>query len=133
MPLPSAPATQQQLEKLIQQNRQLQDEVDKWRAYYAGQTAAARTNAPTPVPNNPVPAAQNGSASSGGATASSPATQTQTPAPAAQSRTHTVIGGETSAGIARKAGIKLSDLQTANPGVNLSKIRVGQVLNLPSP
>jgi LysM repeat protein len=131
LPMPSAPATQQQLEKLIQQNRQLQDEVDKWRAYYAGQLAAARTNAPVPGPNNPVPAAQNGSAQTGGAAAGdSPNT---TPTPAAQSRTHTIAAGETSAGIARKVGIKLSALQAANPGVNLSKIRAGQVLNLPPP
>src|SRR6202142_2160687 len=50
LPLPSAPAAQQQLEKLSEQNRQLQDETAKWRAYYASQLAAAKTNsAPTPV------------------------------------------------------------------------------------
>jgi tetratricopeptide (TPR) repeat protein len=37
LPLPSAPAAQQQLERLSEQNRQLQDEVGKWRAYYASQ------------------------------------------------------------------------------------------------
>ena len=49
LPLPSAPAAQQQLEKLSEQNRQLQDEVGKWRAYYASQLAAAKTNS-TPTP-----------------------------------------------------------------------------------
>jgi LysM repeat protein len=43
------------------------------------------------------------------------------------------VAGETAAGIARKAGVKLSALEKANPGVNLARIRVGQVLNLPPP
>jgi len=29
--------------------------------------------------------------------------------------------------------VKLGALQAANPGVNLGRIRAGQVLNLPSP
>jgi LysM repeat protein len=35
--------------------------------------------------------------------------------------------------ITRKFGVKFSALQAANPGVNLSRIHTGQVLNLPSP
>ena len=35
--------------------------------------------------------------------------------------------------ITRKYRVKLGALQVANPGVNLSRLRVGQVLNLPSP
>ena len=35
--------------------------------------------------------------------------------------------------ITRKYGVKLSALQAANPGVNLSRIHTGQILNLPSP
>src|SRR5271170_3132969 len=44
--LPSSSAAQQQLQQLADKNRQLQDEVDKWRAYYASQMAAAKTNLP---------------------------------------------------------------------------------------
>ena len=58
LPLPSAPAAQQQLERLSEQNRQLQDETAKWRAYYASQLAAAKTNLTlTPVYREPQPAA----------------------------------------------------------------------------
>ena len=57
LPLPSAPAAQQQLENLAEQNRQLQDEVTKWRAYYASQLAAAKTN--TPPPANATPPVQH--------------------------------------------------------------------------
>jgi tetratricopeptide (TPR) repeat protein len=37
LPLPSTPAAQKQINQLIEQNQQLQDEVNKWRAYYTSQ------------------------------------------------------------------------------------------------
>ena len=131
MGLPSSSAAQQQLEKLAEQNRdlqkqvdQLQDTVKQWNAYYASQLAAAKTNSPTP-PNNavvqPTPARQPD------ANASRSRNTTTTVGP----RTHTVVAGETAAGIARKSGVKLSALQAANPDMNPSRIRVGQVLNIP--
>ena len=143
MPLPSTPAAQAQLEKLADQNRQLQAQVDRlnevirqWNAYYASQQAAARTNpTPTPTPNNistsqpqtpnqtqpvPIVSPQTGGATAIHATSVAP-------------RKHVVAVGETAVGIARKSGIKFSALEAANPGVNLSRIRTGQVLNLPAP
>ena len=132
LPLPSAPAAQQQLENLAEQNRQLQDEVNKWRAYYASQLAAAKTNAPPPgnATAQPTPAqtAQTVSVPSGSANAIRPAN----PATVARPRTHTVAAGETAVGIARKYGVKLSALEEANPDMNPARIRVGQVLNIPS-
>ena len=139
LPLPSAPAAQQQLEKLSEQNRQLQDEVGKWRAYYASQLAAAKTNStPTPVNKEPEPIvnptpvqpAQTVSTTLAGANPGRPTNPKPT---AAVPRTHMVVRGETAVGITRKFGVKLEALQTANPGVNLSRIHTGQVLNLPSP
>jgi tetratricopeptide (TPR) repeat protein len=131
MPLPSTPAMAQQLEKLTEQNRQLQDEVDKWRAYYASQ-AAAKTNLPAaqndfasqPVAN-PVAIQPEHNISWQAREVKHSADSTTAP------RTHTVERGETAMAITRKFGIKLSALQSANPGVNLSRIRVGQVLNIP--
>jgi len=132
LPLPSAPAAQQQLENLAGQNRQLQDEVNKWRAYYASQLAAAKTNTPPPgnptVQPAPAPAAQDGSVSSGSASAS----RSASPAATARPRTHTVVAGETAVGIARKYGVKLNALEAANPDMNPARIRAGQVLNIPS-
>lgn len=139
LPLPSTPAAQQQLEKLSEQNRQLQDEVGKWRAYYASQLAAAKTSSP--------PAAVYGAASpTATLTPEQPEKIVSRPATgvnsgrsagpksaAATSRTHTVVAGETAMAITRKFGVKLNALQAANPGVNLSRLRTGQVLNLPSP
>jgi LysM repeat protein len=133
LPLPSEPAAQEQLEKLAGQNRQLQDEVDKWRAYYASQMAVTKTN-PSPAQNNFVPQravnpnptqpVQNASEQTRVAKHSINSTTA--------SRTHTVARGETAMSLTRKFGVKLNELQAANPGVNLSRIRVGQVLNIPS-
>lgn len=125
-PLSSAPAAQKQLDQLADQNRQLQDEVNRWRSYYASQLAAAKTNSPPP-PNNavaqPIPAKPTGvNTVRSGNTATT-----------ARPRTHTVVAGETAVGIARKHGVKLSALQAANPDMNPGRIRVGQVLNIPPP
>ena len=38
--LPSAPAAQQQLEKLTEENRRLHDQLTQWQNYYAAQLAA---------------------------------------------------------------------------------------------
>jgi len=131
LPLPSAPAAQQQLEKLAEQNRQLQDEVNKWRAFYASQLAAAKTNTPpgnATSPPTPAQTATAASAAAGGAEAGHAAT----PATTARPRTHMVVAGETAVGIARKYGVKLSALEAANPNMDPARIRVGQVLNIPS-
>ena len=137
LPLPSAPAAQKQLEDLAEKNRRLQDEVEKWRAYYTAQQAAQK-NPPLPAPGNPTPA---GSLTPDDISAT-PA-NVPTPAPAAPARTtsakpatahtHAVAAGETLAGIARKQGVSLTALQAANPGVNPKKLHVGQTLNLPVP
>ncbi|HXF11366.1 MAG TPA: LysM peptidoglycan-binding domain-containing protein, partial [Desulfuromonadaceae bacterium] len=118
MSLPAGSATQQQLEKLIEQNRDLQDQLAKWQAY----AASMKTNEASPSPNpNPAPAPQ-------GATGRSAAPAPHPTAP----KTYKVVSGETAASICRKAGVSLKGLQAANPGVNLGKIRVGQILNLPA-
>jgi len=119
--LPSSPAAQQQLQQLAEKNRQLQDEVDKWRANYAGQPAAVKTNAP-PAPDaltpTPVP---------------SPTPVANSNPPLARPRTHIVAAGETPAAIARKLGVNLNALLAANPGLKPKRLRVGQPINLPPP
>ncbi len=122
LPLPSAPAAQKQLEDLAEKNHQLQDEVEKWRAYYAAQQATQK-NPPTPLAN-PAPAISP--------VPDDVSAMPATPAAAvARARTHTVVAGETLAAIARKSGVSLAALQAANPGVSPKKLHVGQTLNLP--
>jgi tetratricopeptide (TPR) repeat protein len=131
MAMPTAPATQKQLEDLSEKNRSLQDEVDKWRAYYSAQSA---------VPKNPSGPDVSARASVGSSTpedvsASANPVLTHSPRTAAARsagvRTHTVVAGETFAAIARKSGVGLAALEAANPGVTPKKLRVGQTLNLP--
>ena len=132
--LPSSSAAQQQLDKLVEQNRDLQQQVDRlqesvkqWNAYYAGQSAA-RSNSP---PQNNYIAQQTIGLAPGDFSAQTPTKPDMTQNKPAKPRTHTVVAGETAAGIARKSGVKLSALEAANPGMNPARIRVGQVLNLP--
>ncbi|MGP8022085.1 MAG: LysM peptidoglycan-binding domain-containing protein [Limisphaerales bacterium] len=138
LPLPSTPAAQKQINQLIEQNQQLQDEINKWRAYYASQLAAKNQAAPTPGPEvaqasaNPVlpQPAQNittpASPPGGNHPARSAATNATT-------RTHMVIAGETAIRIARRYGVSLDALLAANPDLEPRRMRVGQVLNIPSP
>jgi LysM repeat protein len=153
--LPSAPAAQQQLEKLTEENRRLHDQLNQWQAWYTTQQAA-KSNPPaaqynsSPQAGNPaqpqatsllpedvtpqigatIPAATGGTSSlSASATAHKP----WAPKAAPPVRTHVVLKGETLASIARKQGVALNLLEEANPTVNPKKLKAGQVLNLPPP
>jgi LysM repeat protein len=146
LPLPSEPAAQAQLEKLVEQNRQLQQQVDslqdtlkQWNTWYANQMAADRTNQIVPqteIASQPT----------------EPATQVQMQQPivtqpvvtqpveanpvhsegtGTSAHTHVVERGETAMAICRKYGIRLSELEIDNPSMNPSRIHVGQILNIP--
>jgi len=134
--LPASSTTQQQLEKLIEQNRQLQDEVDKWQAYYSAQQAAlsneqARAQAQAVIVSQPVQTAQPVQQQQEPVRTTSTSVQSTGTTASQSTRSHTVAAGETAARIARQYGIKLSQLVAANPGVNLSHIRIGEVLKIP--
>jgi len=152
LPLPSAPATMKQIEDLTEKNRKLQDEVDKWRAYYAAhpqtqqveqpqqtsltpddvsaQTAQTQTATSTPTPAQTTTGNNSTTGSSAGRVNTTPTTRPTTQR-TAKPRTHVVSSGETMAGIARKHGVTLKALLAANPSVNPKKLHTGQALNLP--
>lgn len=46
---------------------------------------------------------------------------------------HKVVSGETGAVIAKKYGVSVKALQAANPSVNWNRMKIGQVLAIPSP
>jgi tetratricopeptide (TPR) repeat protein len=151
--LPSAPAAQQQLEKLTEENRRLHDQLTQWQAYYAAQQAAAKTNPPTPrYEYNSTYAAPQGQTATAiapeetslqGSTTPLAATTTSNSTAAGlhkppltkpgKPRSHLVTSGETMASIARKQDVSLAALEAANPGVNPKKLRAGQTLNVPTP
>ena len=146
LPLPSAPVAQQQLEKLVDQNHQLQQQVDslqdalkQWSAWYSNQQATARS---TPVaPPESVTPQQLGSPGPQNPPPQQPVVpqpvvvdtphETHSETSGTRPHTHMVERGETAMAICRKFGIHLSELETANPSVNPAHIHVGQVLNIP--
>jgi len=141
MPSAGGPGAQRQLERLAEQNHQLQDEVDKWHAYYKAELAA-RANpqaAPPSQPSNPAPSP---AVPSPGRTAGiTPPIHQTVPSPAGGAgpgptapyhpRTHVVASRETLASIARKAGVSLAALESANPGLDSRHLRPGQTIYLP--
>ncbi len=136
LPLPSTPAAQKQITQLVEENQQLQDEVNKWRAYFASQAAAKNQPPTTPPPNpgqpvaNPSPPpVHDVSPGAGGSSSDHPVHATPTKPILG---THTVAAGETAVRIARRYGITLDALLAANPGLEPRRMRVGQVLNIPS-
>lgn len=130
-----APVTQnlqrefdKEMAKLVEENKQLRAEVEKWRAYYANQqpSRSRLTNDVTRQSGTlgSVSQADDTLAGAGG----NPSGGTRI-----AMKTHSVKGGETPMAIARKYGVKLDSLMAANPGLDPRRMRVGQVLNIPSP
>ena len=132
---PGMEKQQRELEQLAEENRRLHDDVEKWRSYslrlqgltnQAGAGAAATRAAQPSVSGQTTPAG----ASPVSLTSSS---SRSTALPAANPRTHTVKAGETPSIIARKYGIKVDVLLSANPRVDPRRMQVGQALIIPAP
>jgi LysM repeat protein len=133
LPLSSTPAVQQRLEQLMEANRRLQAELERWREDYAKRGMIPPTNPPAgivgavPLPGNSGVRGPQTNSKTNQAALASGATQ---PPPL---RTHKVQAGETPSAIARKYNVKLEALMAANPGLNPKRLQVGQTLNVPAP
>lgn len=127
-PFTIEPGSQQYLreyERLKAENIQLKSQLELWHAYYSnlmarGQAVVANPSQHTETRNIAV--------------GSSP-TQIPQPPSAQQSQQqylkHTVQAGDTMAGIAKKYGVSLNSLLSANPGVDPRRIKIGQAINVP--
>jgi LysM repeat protein len=141
MPLPSSPGVQHELEQLVQSNKQLQLEVDQWRAWYKTQTNRAQPQVSIPTiqptqtttqsvqPIEPVvvttqTARTNPPAQTVGGSRVSPHVNTVRTA-------YTVQPKDTLASISRKFNVKLPSLIAANPGLEARKLQPGQIVNIP--
>ena len=111
------PELQRRYEQLADDNQRLREEVEKWRAYYA-RTASA-VDAPPPMANERV--VQN----------VTPLPNPMPPQPTPTMRVHKVQAGDTPSSIARKYGVKLDAFMAANPGLNPTRMQVGQAVNVP--
>ena len=144
LPLPTSPSVQHDLEKLIEENKQLKTEVEKWRAWYNAQQTNRQLQSVVPVTQTPQAGTQsvqtleqattvrsnsvpltpagNSRATLHGATAVSPNNPRTT---------YVVQPRDTLASISRKFNVKLDSLAAANPGVDAKHLRVGQTVNIP--
>ncbi len=139
--------------KLREENKTLNEEALKWRAYF-GATSSNRVAAaasggsvsPDPAPRDSTAressrrdTAQKDSAQRSAAPrqatpgrATTPRSTTTLRNPSYGSgRTHVVRSGETMTIIARRNGVKLSTLTWANPGVDPKRLKAGQVIKIP--
>ena len=120
---------QREFEQLAEENKRLREDVEKWRAY------ALRLQTLTNQAGASLPATRAAQPPGSGQVAAADSVGTGRPSatPAAASRTHTVKAGETPGFIARKYGVKVDALMTANPKLDPRRLQVGQTLIIPGP
>jgi len=140
LPLPASPSVQHDLEKLIEENKQLKTEVDKWRAWYAAQQTNRQIQSAAPIPQAATQTVQNveqvstvrsNSTSAGQAGNNRPLHGSATFSPTNPRTTYVVQPRDTLASISRKFNVKLPSLTAANPGVDAKHLRVGQTVAIP--
>ena len=140
LPLPATPGVQRQLEQLMEENRRLHDEVDRWREDYARRGMTPPTNPPAGEVGDVRPPAAGGVTPAppvGSGPRITPQNDRTTPStpgmsPSSSGRTHRVQAGETPWSIARKYNVKLEALMAANPGLNAKRMQAGQTLKVPA-
>ncbi len=129
LPLPITPGMQRQFDQMQDEIKRLKEENDRLKADYFALRSQTPTNpsVPTLGQTRVTPLPQLSSRNPIG-----PNTKPESRS-AASVRTHTVQAGETPAAIARKYGVRLDALMSANPTLEPRRMRVGQTLNIPSP
>ena len=140
------PTALRETERLREDNLALRKQVELLQAQLAGRPSASAPGgqvARARESSSSAPAASiatstdaalrgdSGSASTGVAAGASERARSAATG-AGRTRTHTVKAGETPFAISRQYRIKLDLLLSANPGLDPKRIRVGQVLNIPT-
>ncbi|EEF57311.1 LysM peptidoglycan-binding domain-containing protein [Pedosphaera parvula] len=143
-----SPERQRELEKLLAENKDLKeqvaalkDRVSKWEAYYVSRQAATNQAVSNVTPGSQSTGATAAVRSTAEPVANAARTTTSTrptptnavrPVAPAATRSHAVKAGETPAMIARQYGVSLNALQAANPQLQPTRMKVGQVISIPS-
>jgi len=142
------PTALRETERLREENVALRKQIELLQAHLAGrppeggsggQVARAREISSSPAAaaastgrtNDPL--RLDAGIGGRGPTAGASNRERSTATGAGRGRTHTVKTGETPFAISRQYRIKLDLLLSANPGLDPKRIRVGQVLNIPTP
>jgi LysM repeat protein len=134
------PGALRETERLREENQALRKQLELLQDHLAGRLPAGL--AVNPSGNSAVasrtfaPSSSNELISMSGLRTSTAALVDQTrttTTPAPRPRTHLVKAGETPSSIARRYQIKPNSLLAANPALDPKRMRIGQVLNVPSP
>ena len=134
---PISAAAQRDLDKLLQENKDLKARLAPLQAFYDSHNFAASNPPAQPVSGNqtaplpPINPVRNGSQSVN-APSSNAVAANRSPAPSTV-KTHTIKSGETLAAIARKYGVSLASLEAVNPQASPTHLQVGSTLNVPAP
>ncbi len=130
---PISASAQRDLERLVQENKELKSELAQWQAYYQSHPQLSSSNAlPQATTAAPVPAPASADGSGHTRTGVGLTTPNNADdAAAAPIRTHKVQSGDTLAAIARKYGVSLDSLEASNPQVRPTRLQVGALLNVP--
>jgi len=131
---PVTKALQSEYERLAEQNKRLQEEIERWRAYAAHLQTLTNPPGQTPKTERSAPATRSIPSTSVTDTSSfsSKAEELRTLPASTLARTHTVRLGETPSVIARRYGVKVTALMAANPRVDARRLQVGQALSVPA-
>jgi tetratricopeptide (TPR) repeat protein len=132
--VPGNEKQQREFEKLVEDNKRLHDDIEKWRAYAARLEGLTNQTATASPVTRLVQSSASGQSAPAAISPTNPPNPVHAPAaPVASARTHIVRAGETPILIARKYGVKLEALKAANPKLEARHMQVGQVLTIPAP
>ena len=131
---PVTQALQREYERLADQNKRLQEEIERWRAYAAHLQTLTNPPGQAPRAERITSAARSMPTTSVTDASSFPSKEPDSrPLPASTTiRTHTVKSGETPSVIARRYGVKVTALMAANPRLDPRRLQVGQALTVPA-
>lgn len=123
---------QRELEQLVEENKRLREDIEKWRAYVLRLQNAANSPGATSSGQRGVQSLAVGQpdGSTPSLSASTGSTRSAVAAVSGQ-RTHIIKSGDTAIGIARKYGVKVDALMAANPKLDPRRLHVGQIVVIP--
>lgn len=122
---PVTQSLQKEFEQLALNNKRLQEEVEKWKTYAI--TLQAITNSMASMPEH----FAGSSTSTPGSSQQLTSTQARSASGTTPGRVHTVRAGETATQIARRYGVRLDALLSANPRLDPRRMQVGDTLKVP--
>jgi len=124
---------QRELERLTTENMLLQQRVQSLEAQMAGRLPVLHA-APAPAPVSPQAAVYQQAPAPPVSPQPAPVSHTPRPEPVQQTRkprVHVIREGDKLTVLAKEYGVELGKLMRANPGVDPSRLKIGQKINIP--